>query len=108
MWDSYWTRGNEIFSAAMTGPRKNQMFFTPYGYTDLATWKTWLSSHNLEVYYVLATPTYEIITSETLINQLEELTKLDTYNNYSAVTVTGDLINPELECVLFSQPAYQK
>lgn len=59
-------------------------------------------------YYALATPTYEIITNSTLINQLEELTKLDTYNNYSAVTATGDLINPELECVLFSQPAYQK
>ena len=76
--------------------------------SNLSGFKNWLSTYNTEVYYVLATPTYEIITNETLINQLEELTKLDTYNNYSAVTATGDLINPELECVLFSQPAYQK
>lgn len=75
---------------------------------DEAGFKSWLSTNTPTAYYVLANPTYEIITNETLINQLEELTKLDTYNNYSAVTVTGDLINPELECVLFSQPAYQK
>ena len=75
---------------------------------DVAGFKSWLSTNTPTAYYVLANPTYEIITNETLINQLEELTKLDTYNNYSAVTTTGDLINPELECVLFSQPAYQK
>lgn len=76
--------------------------------TSKDDFKTWLSTHNTEVYYVLTTPTYEIITNETLINQLKAIEKLDTYNNYTAVTATGDLINPELECVLFSQPAYQK
>ena len=35
--------------------------------------KTWLSTHNTEVYYVLATPTYEKITNETLISQLEAI-----------------------------------
>jgi hypothetical protein len=34
---------------------------------------TWLSTHNTEVYYVLATPTYEEITDSTLISQLEAI-----------------------------------
>ena len=67
-----------------------------------------MSGKTMICYYILATSTYEKITNSTLISQLEAITKLDTYNNYTAVTATGDLINPELECVLFSQPAYQK
>ena len=35
--------------------------------------KTWLSTHNTDVYYVLATPTYEEITDTTLLSQLEAL-----------------------------------
>lgn len=42
-------------------------------YTDSTTFKTWLSTHNTSVYYVLATPTSTEITDTTLINQLEEL-----------------------------------
>ena len=39
---------------------------------NVETWKTWLSTHNTTVYYVLATPTYEEITGE-LLSQLEAL-----------------------------------
>ena len=42
-------------------------------YTDSTTFKTWLSTHNTSVYYVLETPTTTEITDTTLINQLEEL-----------------------------------
>ena len=42
-------------------------------YTDSTTFKTWLTTHNTSVYYILATPTNTEITDTTLINQLEEL-----------------------------------
>ena len=38
-----------------------------------ADFKAWLITHNLTIYYVLATPTTTEITDTTLINQLEEL-----------------------------------
>ena len=45
-----------------------------YGTEDTTTnFKNWLSSHNVSVYYVLATPTTTEITDTTLINQLENI-----------------------------------
>jgi len=40
---------------------------------DVNTFKTWLSTHNTIVYYVLATPTITEITDTTLINQLNDI-----------------------------------
>lgn len=39
----------------------------------LASWKTWLSTHNTIVYYILATPTNTEITDSTLLSQLEAI-----------------------------------
>ena len=39
---------------------------------NLPDFKTWLSTHNTDVYYVLATPTNTEITDSTLISQLEK------------------------------------
>lgn len=41
--------------------------------TDVNVFKTWLSTHNTEVYYVLNTPTNTLIEDEELINQLNEI-----------------------------------
>ena len=41
--------------------------------SNLIGFKTWLSTHNTTVYYVLATPTTTEITDTTLINQLNNL-----------------------------------
>ena len=55
--------------------------------TDIETvedFKTWLGTHNLEVYYVLNTPTYDKITDTTLISQLEAMKQsYDTQTNIS-------------------------
>ena len=40
---------------------------------DVSTFKTWLASNNVNVYYILATPTNTEITDTTLIEQLDEL-----------------------------------
>ena len=60
-----------------------QFAYTPSGnkrlvikdtdYTTVADFKNWLSTHNVTLYYILATPTTTEITDTTLINQLEEL-----------------------------------
>lgn len=41
--------------------------------SDVATFKNWLSTHNVDVYYIQKNPTEEEITNEELINQLDAL-----------------------------------
>ncbi len=55
-----------------------------YGTEDtVANFKSWLSSNNVIVYYVLKTPTYTTITDTELINQLESIRLLEGFNNIS-------------------------
>ena len=54
----------------------NDLYIQIENITTLGEFKTWLSTHNTEVYYVLATPIEEEITEPTLIAQLEAI-----YNN---------------------------
>ena len=57
----------------------------------LALFKSWLSTHNTEVLYVLATGTTETITDENLVSQLNELYYLQSYNDTTNIDVTGNL-----------------
>lgn len=71
-------------------------------YADtVANFKTWLSTHNTEVQYVLANPIYEPITSETLINQLNELYYAYSYEGQTNVFVTssGEQMEVNLEAI---------
>ena len=52
--------------------------------------KTWLSTHNTIVYYVLATPTYEEITDTTLIEQLEDLKTTKSVEGQTNITQTNE------------------
>ena len=67
--------------------------------TDLATFKSWLSTHNTILYYVLATPTDTEITDTTLISQLEEISKTLSYEGQT--NITSNTI------ALFNVEAYQ-
>ena len=60
-------------------PDKNKVY-------DLAQWKTWLSTHNTIVYYVLATPTTTEITDTTLIEQLDNLEKAYSYDTQTNIS----------------------
>ena len=51
--------------------------------TSTVDWKSWLSTHNTEVYYVLNTPTNTLIEDEELINQLNAIELLEGLNNVS-------------------------
>jgi hypothetical protein len=57
--------------------------------TTASDFKTWLSTHNTIVYYVLATPTTTEITDTELISQLNAIELLEGLNNVSVSS--GDL-----------------
>ena len=59
---------------ALSGANNVLFLHFPTTSTDtVALFKTWLSSNNVEVYYVLNTPTNTLIEDEELINQLNEI-----------------------------------
>ena len=64
--------------------RNDELFTTE---SDL---KTWLSTHNVTLYYVLATPTEEEITNSTLIEQLEAISKAKSVKDKTFITQTND------------------
>ena len=52
--------------------------------------KTWLSTHNTIVYYVLATPTETEITNTTLIEQLEAISNAKSVKDKTYITQTNE------------------
>lgn len=52
--------------------------------------KSWLSSNNTQVDYVLATETTEAITNQEIINQLNEIYYLQSYNGTTNITITSE------------------
>ena len=59
--------------------------------TTANDFKSWLSSHNTEVLYVLAETQQTPITEEPLVSQLNELYYLQSYNDTTNIDVTGNL-----------------
>ena len=57
---------------------------------------TWLSTHNVEVYYVLETPIDIEITDPTLLAQLNALEQITQYK-HTYITITGDDLTPEAD-----------
>lgn len=55
-----------------------------YTSSDTTAFKTWLSSHNVSVYYVLDTPTTTKITDEELVSQLEAVKLKNGLNKISS------------------------
>jgi hypothetical protein len=49
------------------------------------------SMTNFVAYYILETPTYTEITNETLLNELNELEKMMSYNGQTNISVSGNL-----------------
>ena len=62
----------------------------------LTTFKTWLSTHNVEVYYALETPIDIEITDPTLLAQLNALEQITQYK-HTYITITGDDLTPEAD-----------
>ena len=69
---------------ALSGSNNYLFIHFPNSSTNtVALFKTWLGGHNVEVYYVLNTPTNTLIEDEELINQLESIRLLSGLNNVS-------------------------
>ena len=66
------------------------------GTETLGEFKTWLSTHNVEVYYVLETPINIEITDPTLLAQLNALEQITQYK-HTYITITGDDLTPEAD-----------
>ena len=64
----------------------NNLYISNNEITTVADFKSWLSTHNTIVYYVLATPTDTEITDATLISQLEEISKTLSYQGQTNIT----------------------
>ena len=87
----YWTQNYASASSAQSmsnyqiatnnnGTSQN-IFVRDTNYNSASAFKTWLSTHNVEVYYVLNTPTNTLIEDEELINQLNAIELLNGLNN---------------------------
>ena len=59
--------------------------------STLSNFKTWLSTHNTILYYVLSTPTYTKITNTDLIEQLNTLQNTYLFKGQTNITVNGEL-----------------
>lgn len=67
-------------------------------YTTIDDFKTWLSTHNVEVYYALETPIDIEITDPTLLAQLNALEQITQYK-HTYITITGDDLTPEADFI---------
>lgn len=52
----------------------------------LANYKTWVSTHNIILYYVLATPVITEITNTNLLNDLESANQFETFKGTNEIT----------------------
>lgn len=68
--------------------------------TTVALWKTWLASNNVEVLYIMRTPTYTEITNTELINQLESIELLKGTNN---ISITSENLPALLQLSYYKQ-----
>ncbi len=70
---------------------------TLVGGTTTSDFKTWLSTHNTIVNYVLDTPTDTEITDTTLLEQLNRLMTLPLYKNMTHITLTPNDLQPTMK-----------
>lgn len=64
--------------------------YSEKGTTSLEQFINWVSANNIIVYYVLANPTYTVITDTNLINQLNALLNSRSYNDLTNIEQTNE------------------
>ena len=92
---NYYTAQENVYSASNVLDKRicfRVFATTPYlyvkdtTYTSGSDFETWLSTHNLILYYVLATPTNTEITDSTLISQLEAIKNMNSYDGTTNIS----------------------
>lgn len=74
----------------------NRLYVKNTNITSASDFKTWLSTHNTEVLYVLATPEYTEITNTELIEDLETLYTAKSQEGTTNISITSE----DLEMIL--------
>lgn len=72
--------------------RNSEINISNHDYTTTSDFKTWLSTHNTIVYYILNTPTTEEITESnypTLYNQLNNIKLFEGVNHITMTNESG-------------------
>jgi len=64
----------------------NNIFLKDENHSTTSSYKTWLSTHNTTVYYVLENPYLSLITDNTLINQLDTIEGAFSYEGTTNVS----------------------
>lgn len=67
-----------------------RLFIKCDDYSTTEQFQTWLSSHNVEVKYILATPIYEVIANTELIEDLESLYNAKSEDGTTNINVTSE------------------
>lgn len=89
---NYFTRNDNLYNEDVEGMRgvtsNNRMWFRISNTTasDSTAFKTWLSTHNTQVDYVLATPYLSLIEDTTLIEQLDNIQNAMSYEGQTNVS----------------------
>ena len=76
-----------INQSGLTTPR---FYIKDTRYSNQNDLNTWLSSHNVSVYYVLDTPTTELIEDTELLGQLNSIDKQKSFDEQTNIIATSD------------------
>lgn len=84
--------GNTLTGIMVLAGNNNHTIRIRYGSEDtIANYQAWLSNNNVKVYYILENPTYEIITNDNLIEQLEAAQDMYLVDNLCYVYWEGNI-----------------
>ena len=85
-YNSSWTTYDALVSTSIQTAVNPAIKFRYTGNTGgVEGFKTWLSTHNTSVYYILKTPTYTLL-SDTLQTQLEAIWRANSYQEQTNVS----------------------
>ena len=93
---SSYSRLNNNEISFLTSTTSNRILIKNTNFTVPNDFKNWLSTHNTEVLYVLATPTYTEITNTELIEDLETLYTAKSQEGTTNISITSE----DLEMIL--------
>lgn len=79
-----------ISNTSVSGLNRLFIFLPTSTASTIAQFKTWLSTHNTEIKYIKATPTYKVITNTELIEQLESLYNAKSEDGTTNINVTSE------------------
>ena len=77
--------------AFLQSTTQNRLLIKNLNYTGVDAFKTWLSTHNTKVVYVLAEPTRTKITNTELVEQLNNLAENKMLSGYKNIIISGNL-----------------